>query len=50
LFSGAPPAARRQPLSTEALGESRRVCRLSKTEHHEVAVITAHGVRQQRRR
>jgi hypothetical protein len=32
-------------LPTKALGENLRIFRLCKAEHHEVAVIAAHGVR-----
>jgi hypothetical protein len=37
-------------LSTEALGKSLRVFRVGEAEHHEVAVIALHGVRERRRR
>jgi hypothetical protein len=40
----------RQPLPTEALGKSLCVFRLGEAEHHKVAVIAAHGVREQRGR
>jgi hypothetical protein len=41
VFSGSPPADRRQPVPTEALGKSQRVFRLSKAEHYEVNIICA---------
>jgi hypothetical protein len=44
LFSGSPPAGRRQALTTEALGNSLSVFRLCKAEHYEVIVIAAQGV------
>jgi hypothetical protein len=39
---------RTQPSPTKALGKSLRVFRLGKAEHHGVAVIAAHGVRELR--
>jgi hypothetical protein len=49
-FRGSPPAPRRQPIPTEAIGKSLRVFRLGEAEHHEVAVIATQGARERRRR
>jgi hypothetical protein len=42
LFSGSPPAARREPLPTEGLSKSLRVFRLGEAGDHKLCAIPAH--------